>query len=186
MPGYSAEVHDIGLKLQEAIEEMGLETEPFAWPKNPPAKVVARLTDFEKLVFKGRHQRVELNAILPADRGGYIERKLVEAHATDKVVPTDTVLSDEARSAYETEMDQRVDAIVNDLLSVDEIKRTMRDAYTGAVLADPRAAVLAAFEEKLEQSWRNAIIDRTQTSIGEREDQLRKSITRRIVDALQE
>ncbi len=184
MPGHSIEVHDIGLKLEEALA-MGLQTEPFRAQKKPPAKILARLTPVERDFFVRRHQRVEINAILPADRAGYIERKLEEAGATDKVVPPDGVLDDEAIGTYGRKIDSAVQSIVDDLLDIDEIKRQMRRAFIDVVPNDPRAAVLAAFQDDPEQSWRDAMAAHTEKEINERRDALRASVTARIADILQ-
>ena len=86
MPGYSVEVTDLGLRLEEALS-IGLQTEKFIRRKALPQSL--DLTDTERRYFEGEFKghkqwecdRVELNAFTSPALIGFVERKLKEAGA---------------------------------------------------------------------------------------------------------
>jgi hypothetical protein len=92
MPGYSVEVADLGLKLEEALN-LGLLTEKFVRRKALPYNL--DLNETERHYFEGefrRHkqwecERVELNAFTSPGLIEFLERKLAEAGADDKLFP---------------------------------------------------------------------------------------------------
>jgi hypothetical protein len=101
MPGYHVDVTDIGLNLEDALA-MDFECEEFT-RKNALPEMLA-LNEVERKYFTGRQagkkawicKRVELNAMSAPQLIGYIETKLVEAGATEKVLPPADVVEAEA------------------------------------------------------------------------------------------
>src|SRR5215212_2809292 len=105
MRGYSVDVVDIGLTVEDALE-MGLDSEPFYRSKDISFELKMKLSDVAKQWLyrrepfgKGvRGERFELNAILPdSARIAYIERKLKENGVRPKVIPPDEVLAEEGK-----------------------------------------------------------------------------------------
>src|SRR5262249_34378664 len=110
MPGYQVDVVDLGLHLEEALA-IGLQTEKFTRKKALPAGL--KLTEVERRYFEGRPmrknswvcERIEINAMPVPDRAPYLERKLREAGATDKVVPPERELPTLAAELYQQQLD---------------------------------------------------------------------------------
>jgi hypothetical protein len=136
MPGYSVNVIDIGLNLQEALD-MGLPTEEFTRRKKLPSKL--KLTDIEKEYFTGKYvgdkkwlaKRIEINALLPAKRIAHIERKLAEHGAQGKVIPPEDVMKARAREAYKSKSRELIrDAIFKELKideKIDEAQKKLEE-----------------------------------------------------------
>jgi hypothetical protein len=140
MPGFSIEIVDIGLHLQEALK-MGLPLETFERKKAIPQGLT--LTDLEKKHFIGKQthdgkgtsrwrcQRVEINAIPVDQRAAFLERKIQEAGCVQKVMPPTDHLMTQAvdefkatiRSMVQDDIDRRlnIDAMVSDAMKVIDI-----------------------------------------------------------------
>src|SRR5215208_7111317 len=108
MPGYSVDVVDIGLTVEDALE-MGLASEPFHRKKDISWELRMKLSDTAKEYLYQRNgygkgisgRRFELNAILPDTRRvEYIERKLEENGVRGKVIPPDERLTGLAHEKY--------------------------------------------------------------------------------------
>jgi hypothetical protein len=92
MPGFSLEVIDLGLGLEEAID-LGLEPEEFTRKKSLPKGLV--LNEFERRAFEGRQaggksricQRIEVNQLGAAGMAAHIERRLLACGVRGKVIP---------------------------------------------------------------------------------------------------
>lgn len=97
MPDHKLEIIDLGLFLEEALN-MGLLTEKFIANKKFSKKL--KLSDTERKYFEGQSvydekkrtfkrigERIELNALRPAALVKYVENKLKEHKATDKIIP---------------------------------------------------------------------------------------------------
>jgi DNA topoisomerase VI subunit B len=127
MPGYHVDVVDLGLKLGEALDD-GLQTEDFTRKKRLSSKLV--LTDLERKHFEGEYKgngeylckRIEINALTPARRIEYLERKLVEHGATKKAIPPVEVMQTRAKETYRSKVRELIkDAIykklkINDMI----------------------------------------------------------------------
>jgi hypothetical protein len=126
MPGYHVDVIDLGLNLKEALE-MELQTEEFTRRKELPADL--ELTPLELEYFTGRRvgdktwraRRVELNAMTPAQRIAYLERKLAEHGATAKVRPPDRVMEEVGAEAYTNEFREMARERIEHLLKLDDM-----------------------------------------------------------------
>src|SRR5215212_7857917 len=130
MPGYSVDVVDIGLTVEDAVE-MGLESEPFFRKKNISWELHRRLSPLAKQYLCRRHplrkgmsgERFELNAILPDTRRiEYIERKLEENGVRGKVIPPDDALKERCEAMYQEKIGGWVDEAIAELLQGDELK----------------------------------------------------------------
>jgi hypothetical protein len=98
MPGYSVEVVDIGLTVEDALE-MNLDSEPFSRKKSLPGMLFGSLSPVAVEYFTHRHERFELNAILPDTRRiEYIEGKLEENGVRGKVIPTGDALNERSEA----------------------------------------------------------------------------------------
>src|SRR5215211_7269605 len=130
MPGYSVDVVDIGLTIEDAVE-MGLEPEPFFRKKNISLELHRRLSPLAKQYLCQPHplrggiggERFELNAILPDTRRiDYIEGKLEENGVRGKVMPTADALKKRCEAMYREKVGGWVDEAIGELLQGDELK----------------------------------------------------------------
>jgi hypothetical protein len=163
MPGYQVDVVDLGLTLAEALE-LGLEMEEFTRKKGLPEGL--ELTDLERQHFEGRRvgrkswicKRVELNALTAPAFIEYIERKLDEAGATDKVIPTDDVLPELAGELCRKQAQEWVRMELDRLLSVPEKQREIADRFLESLdLDQTRGWIETAFADDDALSWRAAV-----------------------------
>src|SRR5215211_3746267 len=133
MPGYSVDVVDIGLTVEDAVE-MGLASEPFRRKKDITWELRMRLSGVAKEYLYQRNgygggisgKRFELNAILPdIRRVEYIERKLEENGVRGKVIPPDEALAERREAMYRAKVDGWVDEVIAEMLDDDERKNKM-------------------------------------------------------------
>jgi len=127
MPGYRVDVIDLGLNLDEALK-MGLEIEEFSRKKALPASL--KLTPLELEYFTGEEvvigkvwkaKRIELNAMPPAKRIEFLERKLAEHGATAKVLPPDEVMASRIRTALDQKTRETARREIDNYLDIDSL-----------------------------------------------------------------
>ena len=138
MPGYSVDVVDIGLTVEDALE-MGLASEPFHRKKNISWELRMRLSDTAKEYLYQRNgysrgisgKRFELNAILPDTRRvEYIERKLEENGVRGKVIPPDEKLGGLADEKYRDLSAEWVAKTIDELISSEELEKEIADHFS--------------------------------------------------------
>ena len=105
MPHHNAEVIDIGLTVEDALE-IDLDPEPFSRKKDISYDLRCSLSSVAKEYLYQRNgygggisgERFELNAILPdTARIEYIEKKLEEKGVRPKVIPPEDKLPETGR-----------------------------------------------------------------------------------------
>jgi hypothetical protein len=169
MPGYSVDVIDIGLKLEDALA-MGKEPETFTRAKKLPAATEEELTEVERGHFVGRPvitkdgktqwvaKRVELNDLSSPQLVEYVQRKLRENGVRPKVIPPDGVLEKLSDAKYRTLSAGWVTAAINELISTEDIKRDIAEEFVEKFgLGDARRYIEEGFEEDDSLSWREAL-----------------------------
>lgn len=185
MPGYSVDVVDIGLTVDDALE-MDLSPEPFSRKKSIPWELRWRLSDIETEYFGRRRERFELNAILPASRRiEYIERKLQENGVRGKVIPPDSELKRLAEEMYRDNHAKWVDEAIATLIDTDEIKNALADSFIEKFeLADVKDHIEKAFEKDSAVPWRGALEDRLEHLQEDLEDDLKEAVREQISEAM--
>jgi GNAT superfamily N-acetyltransferase len=166
MPGYSVDVVDIGLTVEDALE-MGLASEPFHRKKDISWELRMRLSDVAKEYLYQRNgygkgisgQRFELNAILPDTRRvEYIERKLEENGVRDKVIPPEEKLGELADEKYRDLSGKWVAKTIEDLISSEELGKEIADQFLDEFkLEEARRHIEARFDKDRSLSWRAAL-----------------------------
>jgi hypothetical protein len=193
MPGYSVDVIDLGLKVEEALK-MGLPPEAFTRTKAIPWRVRIRLNSKEREYFIGekissrswRCLRIELNAIPVPERAAYIERKLKEVDAPGKVIPTDEALPDLSRELYEGEVDVQVDEIINSIVSSDDIKELVRKELKDKVaLEDAKEWIEKGFHEDDSQWWKDIVKNTISAELSEHEGEVETIIKDEIAKTIE-
>ncbi len=163
MPGYSVEVIDLGLRLEEALA-MGLDEEEFTRRRALPQGLM--LTETEREYFEGRRagakswicKRVELNALTAPALVAYIEEKLQRAGVRGKVIPPDDALPQLAQEAYRQRITGWTRDIVDELLALDTIRDALAEAFAPRFpLEQARQWIEEALARKPTLSWRNAL-----------------------------
>lgn len=160
MPDYKVDVIDIGLFIEDAIN-MGLQTETAPRSKAIPEKLT--LSDFEKKTFTGekagrkvfKYQRVEINSMTSAQFIAYIENKLAEHGADDKVIPDENALPALSGEITRRLFQNKVEGIVSKLLSIPEMADKLFEKYTWD--ADVRVLINGRFQDDRSESWRDAV-----------------------------
>jgi hypothetical protein len=158
MPHHNVEVVDIGLTVEDALA-MGLDPEPFSRKKSIPWTLRRRLSDAAKDYFVYRHERFELNAILPDTRRiEYIERKLKENGVRGKVIPPDDALKERREEMYRKKVDGWVEDVIAGMLDTDKLKKKMADEFQERFkLQGAERWIKAGFKRDETQSWRDAL-----------------------------
>ncbi len=193
MPGYSVDVVDIGLTVEDALE-MGLESEPFyrekdiSWELRTSLSDVARHYLYQRERFrKGiRGERFELNAILPDTRRiEYIERKLAENGVRPKVIPPNDKLGELAEEMYREKYAGWVDEIVCEMF-LEEVKEELAEEFKGHFGLDgptARQDIESKFndgEDGRALSWRDALKATFEEAQADHEDALRDALREKI------
>jgi hypothetical protein len=167
MPGYSVEVVDIGLTVEDALA-MDLDPEPFERKKDIPWRLLRSLSDVaQEYLYNpsdyGRGisgERFELNAILPdTERIAYIERKLKENGVRGKVIPPDEALKERRETMYREKVEGWVDEIIAEMLAIDELKAKMAEEFEERFkLQGARTWIETEFDKRDDsKSWRGAL-----------------------------
>jgi GNAT superfamily N-acetyltransferase len=161
MPGYSVDVVDIGLSVEEALE-MELVSEPFYRKKDISWELSTRLSDvarqylYRRDGYRGiKGERFELNAILPDTRRiEYIERKLEENGVRGKVIPPDDALKERRERMYQEKVEGWVEDIIAEILDTKELKKKMAAEFQERFrLPDAREWIEKGFEDERSKSW---------------------------------
>jgi hypothetical protein len=193
MPGYSVEVVDIGLTVEDALE-MGLDPEPFSRKKNISQWLRWSLSDVAKeYLYRpnsyGRGltgERFELNAILPDTRRiEYIERKLKENGVRGKVIPPDEKLKELAEEKYRALSDGWVSKVIDDLISSEEFKKEIADTFADKFgLDEVRHHIEERFDKDPALSWRAALEERLEEVRQENADALKSAVEEKLRERL--
>jgi GNAT superfamily N-acetyltransferase len=161
MPGYSVDVVDIGLSVEEALE-MELVSEPFYRKKDISWELSTRLSDvarqylYRRDGYRGiKGERFELNAILPDTRRiEYIERKLEENGVRGKVIPPDDALKERRERMYQEKVEGWVEDIIAEILDTKELKKKMAAEFQERFgLTGAREWIEKGFEDERSKSW---------------------------------
>ncbi len=167
MPGYSVEVIDLGLTVEDALE-MGLDSEPFSRTKDISRALLRTLSGVAKEYLYRRNpygrgvsgERFELNAILPdTARIEYIERKLEENGVRGKVIPPDDALGDLAGEMYRQEHNARIDAMIKEMF-LEDLKAELAEEFKEHFELDAstvRESIEKKFDGDRALSWRDAL-----------------------------
>jgi DNA topoisomerase VI subunit B len=165
MPGFSLEVIDLGLGLEEAIG-LGFEVEEFTRKKPLPKGLV--LNEVERKAFEGRpvskkvwiSQRIEVNQLGAAGMAAHIEQSLIACGVRGKVVPPADYLRQQFRKEVEEQIGERVRESYEEMIAAETRKRL--EAITpGIEDCEPEleAMVRSYLETNPTHRWVNAIED---------------------------
>ncbi len=193
MPGYSVEVVDIGLTVEDALG-MSLDPEPFSRKKDISRGLLRSLSDVAKeFLYRpnsyGRGlsgERFELNAILPdTSRIEYIERKLEENGVRGKVIPPDDKLTELAEEKYRALNTEWVTKAIDDLISSEEFKKEIADAFVDKFgLDEARHHIEERFDKDRALSWRDALEARLEEVRDQHADAFKSAVEKKLRERL--
>jgi hypothetical protein len=193
MPGYSVEVVDIGLTVEDALE-MGLDPEPFSRKKDISSWLLRALSDVAKeYLYRpnsyGRGlsgERFELNAILPDTRRiEYIERKLEENGVRGKVIPPDDKLTELAEEKYRALNTEWVTKAIDGLISSEVFKKEIADAFVDKFGLDGvRHHIEERFDKDRALSWRDALEARLEEVREKHADAFKSAVEKKLRERL--
>lgn len=188
MPHHSVEVIDIGLSVEDALEE-GLKPEPFSRKKGIPYTLSRRISNVAREYFVDREERFELNAILPdTHRIEYIERKLEENGVRGKVIPPEKRLGELAGEMYRKEHDTWIDAMIKEMF-LETLKEELAEEFKEHFELDA-PTVRESIERELANdralSWRAALKKRFAELQEEHAGDLKEAVREKVVEALKE
>jgi hypothetical protein len=126
MPGYKVDVIDLGLKLEDAMQQWGLEPEWAIRKKAIPKGL--KLTPLEEEYFTGqqlsknqwRYRRIELNAFTAPGLITFIEDG-VEKHWQGKVIPPAEKLIDLTQDIHSSVLEEIIKHELFQILPIDDI-----------------------------------------------------------------
>jgi len=169
MPDHSADVIDLGLTVEHAIERE-LPIESVVRKKSLPWTLESQLNDIELEWFRGTRtgygdgrgrstfacKRVELNALTGPDLIAYIEQGLAAKDADDKVIPPPDVLETGVLSALWCSSSDALDELLSELIDRDKLLDTVAGETKAAVSTE---AVAKRLEGNRPISWGRAVED---------------------------
>ncbi len=171
MPGYSVEVIDLGLKIEEVVALEGVHPEEFVSKKAlEPALLDAlpegslareyfvgeefKITEDGKEKKAWRRKRIELDNLTAPQLIAYLESSLEANGVRGKVIPPEDYLRDAARSKYVDEVHAETRRIIDGLVQTERIQkivaRVLRERYN---LNDARQWIEEGFKEDATLSW---------------------------------
>ena len=197
MPGYSVDVIDIGLKLEDALA-LGKRPETYTRKNKLDGKTEAELTAIEREHFIGEERkddkgkpywishRVELNDLSSPQLVEYVEGKLREHDALGKVIPEGDALKERREALFRKKVGEWVESIVDEMLGTGELKEKMVDSFEKHFkLQGARAWVETGFKSDDTQSWRDAVKTTLQHAYdAKHKDALRDAVQEHIRDAV--
>jgi hypothetical protein len=138
MPGYSVEVYDLGLTVEQALEK-DLEPEEFIRSSGLPAGLELTLEEgsIEREWFVGEHirekkyrcKRVELDDMTAPETIEHIETLLREKGVRPKVIPPDDVLAERRGQMYREKVKSWVGDAVDEMLAIDELTAKIAEEF---------------------------------------------------------
>lgn len=178
MPGYQVDVIDLGFRLEDALAR-GLQTEKFTRKKALPQGLV--LTDVERRYFTGTKkgekswecERVELNAMLPADLVTYVEAQLQANGVRPKVVPPDLIMREEATKAARLYLRGIVDDMLDDLVNSGDLVDTLLADISAEDFEVTPDSVAAALANRPSLRWLNVVTDTVSTHLNTQQNEFR-------------
>jgi hypothetical protein len=189
---FNFEIIDAGLRLDEALE-LGLPTETFTRTYSLPKSI--KLTPTERKLFEGtKHivtgssgsdrpqwtgcQRVELNALAanPKQFVEWVESKLQEHGAAQKLVPGDDVILDRVESTFKDRRRERVNSAVMDALDIPAIVADICDRLPSHDFSGAAAAV-KQWAKRLESSpWSGACESIAIKALSEQRERIKLAV----------
>jgi hypothetical protein len=185
MPDHWVEVTDLGLTVEDAITA-GLPREDYTRTKALPSNLDLTPTALEWFTGepagdkRWRCQRVELNAFTGPDLVAYIEAKLEDAGATDKIVPPQHVLLAQARGQADTALRVWAENWLAEHFDLDRLAIALADRFVPEVVTDPAAWVTDAHQRNRATWWKQAIANAVDERVDEIEDQLEDDLRQRL------
>jgi Topoisomerase 6 subunit A/Spo11, Toprim domain len=193
MPGYSVEVVDIGLTVEDALE-MSLDPEPFSRKKDISWGLLQSLSDVARQYLYRRNpyergvsgERFELNAILPdTARIEYIERKLEENDVRGKVIPPDDKLGELADEKYRALNAGWVAEAIETLISSEEFKKEIADEFVDKFgLDEARRHIEESFDKDRALSWRRALEEKLKEVHGQHTGAFESAVEKKLRERL--
>jgi hypothetical protein len=167
MPGYSVEVYDLGLTVEQVLEK-DLEPEEFIRSSGLPAGLELTLEEgsIEREWFVGEHirekqyrcKRVELDDMTAPETIEHIETQLREKGVRPKVIPPDDVLAERRGQMYREKVKSWVGDAVDEMLAIDELTAKIAEEFEERFkLQGARAWIETGFKRDDTQSWRDAL-----------------------------
>jgi hypothetical protein len=194
MPGYSVDVIDLGLKVEEVVELEGVHPEEFV-QKSQLAKPLldsleegslvrewfvgeeVEVTENDRKKKAWRRKRIELDSLSAPQVIEYLERKLRESDVRGKVIPPDDYLKDDVREKYESRVRSEVRRVVDDLVATETIQkivtRLFRERYE---LGDARQWIEKGFEADTRVNWEAPVKRRLAERSVELEAELQQAV----------
>jgi hypothetical protein len=177
MPGYSLEVVDLGLRVQDALD-MGLLPETFTRRKALPSGL--KLTEAERELFTGRHQgnniwiakRIELNAMTGPELIDYIELCFKRAGAAEKLLPPQDVVRKETNTAYSQQLQIRIAAEMEKRLRLSEIAAELADNLPVPNFNNLYNDIDCMFATNPPQNWREILMSKVNEAITKTVDDI--------------
>jgi hypothetical protein len=176
MPGYSVELYDLGLTVQQALDK-GIEPEEYDRSSALPSGLEATLEEgsIEREWFVGEHiggkrwkcKRVELDDMTAPQTIEHIEGRLEELGVEPKVIPPEDALKKQREQMYRKEIKSWVDEIIAEMLATDDLKdKMLKEFQERFKLQGAKAWIETGFKHDDAQSWRDAVKGTLQAAYG--------------------
>jgi hypothetical protein len=132
------------------------------------------LTDVEKEFFTGRQQsrkswiaqRIELNAMTGPELIDYIELRLKQAGATEKVLPPTEVVLREATATYYETLNNAITAEIEERLHLDEIVKVVTDSLPKPVFDSLFEDIAEILKRNPPEYWRELVLPRVRQKVA--------------------
>jgi len=203
MPGYSVDVIDLGLTVQDAVDMDDVEPEDYVRKSALSEALLPRLNNIELEHFSGEQfeyqkdgktktawqcQRYELDAMTSGQAIEYIEKQLKDAEVRPKVIPPPEVLPDLAEEVYREQSREWARSTLDELLGWDDMTEALADEFIEQFkLENSDRYIRAKFKKDDSLSWGKALrIVFTDIHQKKHTDSLKEAVRKKVVEALEE
>jgi hypothetical protein len=192
MPDHSINVIDLGLTVQEAIDE-NLDFETYTKStKRLSQKLRFTLNEIERDWFEGKSftkglrtykecRRAELNAFTAPNLIGFIERKLKQTGAFGKIIPPKDKLPDLVSNIYESTAKDEIEKLIYSVIDFDDIQKEIAEHFKkDAKLKQARGWIEKGYKGDDSQWWKHIIETKIKEFLGDNETNITDLITEKI------
>lgn len=189
MPGYKVDVIDLGLTYDDAMA-MGLKPEKFS-----RKKALASALELSPLALKaftgvkvGKKQwkdclRVELDKLDYPTLIKYLDEKLIQHAATDKVIPPDSYLRSDVADIFAADVLVETQTVIDEMFDVHKIASDLAEELKKEIKLDgAREWIEQAFADNPALSWRNVVRNKLRKEIEARSDAIKDAVRAALED----
>lgn len=165
MPDHHIDIFDIGLTLADG-EALGGDTEPFTREVELPQRIIPHLTEQELRMFTGVRTgkksweglRIELDSVGVSSLISFVEERILETGAVQKVWPSEDVLASRMEDWRDKDIEAEVGMAIAEIVDHEAITEIMLAAFKDRYDVDQAEYwIRIGYARDVHDSWRAVV-----------------------------